>query len=99
MFLCDFFVLNEMSFVIKGEEYCLRRTGEANGTLESSSQSTCLLHGRFNVKIILFELVARGFCFIILFIVYSATVSTVQHISLVKSIIILSKLPLQLKTN
>lgn len=56
MFLSDFFVLNEMSFVIKGEEYCLRRTGEANGTLESSSQSTCLLHGRFNVKIFLFEL-------------------------------------------
>ena len=65
MFLSDFFVLNEMSFVIKGEEYCLRRTGEANGTLESSSQSTCLLHGRFNVKIILFELVGD---FVLLYI-------------------------------
>lgn len=38
--LSDDFFFNEMSFVIKLEDYCsLCRTGEAHGTLESSSQS------------------------------------------------------------
>ena len=40
MFLSDFFVLNEMSFVIKGEEYCVyvelvKQTGLSNLPLKA----------------------------------------------------------------
>ena len=91
MSLTNFFFFNEMSSVTKGEEYCsLCRTGKAHTTLESSSQSIGLLHRTWeihcgkknNVKIISFELVANFVLFYSLF--YSAIVSTVQDISLVK---------------